>query len=158
MNVFCFTLYISIHLYLYLSIYLYIYIYIYTHTHTNFPVNAIVKLVPNPWSGDTQGQETFLAPSADNQTCNYDTECSNHHPSLSTPMYIICIFKVYFLNLCVKWEIVDVLKTYFLYFLLSFVYTLYLHLNKALERVVVVISQNGSQFKAFEKFAAVDIY
>ena len=26
----------------------------------------------------------FLAPSADKQTCNYDTECSNHHPSLST--------------------------------------------------------------------------
>ena len=25
-----------------------------------------------------------FAPSADNQTCNYDTECSNHHPSLST--------------------------------------------------------------------------
>ena len=32
----------------------------------------------------SQGQETFLAPSADKQTRNYDTECSNHHPSLST--------------------------------------------------------------------------
>ena len=31
-----------------------------------------------------QGQETFLAPSADNHTRNYHTECSNHHPSLST--------------------------------------------------------------------------
>ena len=29
---------------------------------------------------DSQGQETFLAPSIDNQTCNYDKECSNHHP------------------------------------------------------------------------------
>ena len=28
--------------------------------------------------------ENVLAPSADNQTRNYDTECSNHHPSLST--------------------------------------------------------------------------
>ena len=28
------------------------------------------------WSGDSQGEETFLAPSADNQTRNYDTECS----------------------------------------------------------------------------------
>ena len=27
---------------------------------------------------------TFLAPSADKQTHNYDTECSNLHPSLST--------------------------------------------------------------------------
>ena len=34
-------------------------------------------------SRDTQGQETFLAPSADEQTRNYDTECSNHHPSQS---------------------------------------------------------------------------
>ena len=40
--------------------------------------------VYHPWSRDSQGQETFLAPSADKQTCNYVTECSNHHPSLST--------------------------------------------------------------------------
>ena len=40
--------------------------------------------LPHPRSGDSQGQETFLAPSADKQTRNYDTECSNHHPSLST--------------------------------------------------------------------------
>ena len=26
---------------------------------------------------------TFLAPSADKQTRNYDIECSNHHPSIS---------------------------------------------------------------------------
>ena len=31
-----------------------------------------------------QGQETFLAPSADKQTRSYDTECSNPHSSLST--------------------------------------------------------------------------
>ena len=41
------------------------------------PVNAIVRL-PHPRSGDSQGQQTFLAPSADKQTHNYDTECSNH--------------------------------------------------------------------------------
>ena len=52
-----------------------IYIYI------NLLVNAIVRL-SHPQNGDSQGQETFLAPPADKQTCNYDTECSNHHPSL----------------------------------------------------------------------------
>ena len=52
-------------------------------TAANLPVNAIVSL-PHPWSADSQGQETFLAPSADKQIRNYDTEFSNHHPSLST--------------------------------------------------------------------------
>ena len=51
--------------------------------YTNLPVNVIVRL-PHPRSGNSQGQEMFLAPSADKQTRNYDTECSNHHPSLST--------------------------------------------------------------------------
>ena len=60
-----------------IHIYIYIYIYIYIQ------IDVIVRL-PHPRSGDRQGQETFLAPSADKQTCNYDTECSNHHPSLST--------------------------------------------------------------------------
>ena len=47
---------------------MYIYIYIYI----NLPVNAIVRL-RHPRSGDSQGQETFLAPSVDKQTRNYDT-------------------------------------------------------------------------------------
>ena len=51
--------------------------------YTKWPENAIVRL-PYPRSGYSQGQETFLAPSADKQTRNYDIECSNHHPSLST--------------------------------------------------------------------------
>ena len=51
--------------------------------YTNLAVNAIVRL-PHPWSGDSQDQETFLVPSSDKQTRKYDTECSNHHPSLST--------------------------------------------------------------------------
>ena len=55
------------------------YIYIYTY----LPVNVIVRL-PRFRSPNNQGQETFLAPSADKQTRNYNTRCSNHHPSLST--------------------------------------------------------------------------
>ena len=46
-------------------------------------IYAIVRL-HHSRSGDSQEQETFLAPSADKQTHNYDTECSNHYPSLST--------------------------------------------------------------------------
>ena len=38
----------------------------------------------HPWGKDSQGQQLFLAFFADNQTHNYDIECSNHHPSLST--------------------------------------------------------------------------
>ena len=51
--------------------------------YTNLPVNAIVR-IPHPWSGHSQGQETFSAPSTDKQTRNYDTACSNHHLSIST--------------------------------------------------------------------------
>ena len=50
---------------------------------TNLPVDVIFRL-PHHQSGDSQGQETFLAPSADKQTRNYDIVCSNHPPSLST--------------------------------------------------------------------------
>ena len=46
------------------------------YIYTNLPVDVIVR-IPHPRSGDRQGQETFLAPSADKQTCNYDIECSN---------------------------------------------------------------------------------
>ena len=51
--------------------------------YTNLPLNVIVRL-PDPQSRGSQGQETFLAPTGDKQTRNYDTECSNHSPSLST--------------------------------------------------------------------------
>ena len=50
--------------------------------YSNKPRDATVRL-PHPWSGDSQGQETFLAPSVDKQTCNFDKECSNLHPSQS---------------------------------------------------------------------------
>ena len=39
---------------------------------------------PYPQSRDSQGKDTVLASSAGKKTCNYDTECSNRHPSLST--------------------------------------------------------------------------
>ena len=51
--------------------------------HTNLPVDVLVRL-PHPRNGNSQGQKTFLAPSADKQIGNYDIDCSNHHPSLST--------------------------------------------------------------------------
>ena len=47
--------------------------------HMNLPVNAVVRQL-HPRSRNSQGQETFLAPSADNQTCNYETEYSNQPP------------------------------------------------------------------------------
>ena len=42
--------------------------------YTNLPVSDIVRL-PHPRIGDSHGQETFLAPTADKQTRSYDTEC-----------------------------------------------------------------------------------
>ena len=72
--------YIYIYIYiLYVYLYIYIYIYIYIQIYANLPVNAIVRL-PHPRSGNNLGQETFLALSADKQTRNYDTECSNPIP------------------------------------------------------------------------------
>ena len=67
-------------------------IYIKIYIYTNLPVNAIVKL-PHPRSGDSQGQERFLAPSADKQTRNYDTECSDHQTNIY--IYIIYISYIY---------------------------------------------------------------
>ena len=65
------------------------YIYIYIYIYANLRVDVIVRL-PHPWGGDSQGQEMFLAPSADKLTRNCDIECSNHHPSLSTLYVYIC--------------------------------------------------------------------
>ena len=53
------------------------------YIYTNLVINTVVRL-PHPWIVDSQGQKMFLAPSADKQTRNYNVECSNHHPSLST--------------------------------------------------------------------------
>ena len=50
----------------------------YIYIHANLPVDDIVR-PPHTWSGGSQGQETFLGPSADKQTQNYETRCSTHH-------------------------------------------------------------------------------
>ena len=44
----------------------------------------VIVRPPHGWSGKSQKKETFLATSADKQTCNYHMKCSNHHPSIST--------------------------------------------------------------------------
>ena len=68
-----------VYVYICMYIYVYIYIYIYIYIHTNLSVNAIVRQA-HPRSGDSQGKKTFVTPSADKQSRNYDIECSNHHP------------------------------------------------------------------------------
>ena len=68
------------HIY-YTYIYAYIYIYIYK-IYTNLPRNVTVRL-PHPWRGNSQCQETFLAPSADKETRNNNTELN------------ICIYIIY---------------------------------------------------------------
>ena len=59
---------------------MYVYICIYVYKFTK---KCHSQATPHPQSRDSQGQETFLAPSPDKQTSNYDKECSNHHPSQS---------------------------------------------------------------------------
>ena len=59
------------YIYTYIYIYIYIYIIYITYIYTNLRVSAVVRL-PHPRSRDSQGQEIFLAPSADKQTGNYD--------------------------------------------------------------------------------------
>ena len=71
-------MYVCMYLYIY-NIYIYIYIYIYE----NLIRNAIAKL-PHPWRGDNQGQEAFLAPSADKQTRVLKiTIPPNHHEAIA---------------------------------------------------------------------------
>ena len=53
------------------------------YRYTNLPTNIILR-VPNPWSRNNQGKETFLAPSAGKKIRNYDLDCSNHKPCLLT--------------------------------------------------------------------------
>ena len=50
--------------------------------YANLPGNATVRLLHRR-GGDSQGQETRN--SAEKETRNYDTECSNHYPSQSPP-------------------------------------------------------------------------
>ena len=67
-----------------------------SYIHASLRVNVIVRLahprsedkchsrLAHPRNEDSLNQETFSALSADNQTRNYDTVHSNHHPSPST--------------------------------------------------------------------------
>ena len=59
-------------LFRYLCIYIFTIIYN-IYIYTNLLASDVVRL-PHHWSGDSQGQETFLAPSADTRTRNYETE------------------------------------------------------------------------------------
>ena len=45
-----------------------------SYIYTYLAVNDIVRL-PHPGGGDSQGQETFLAPSADKKTHKYTYTC-----------------------------------------------------------------------------------
>ena len=49
-----------------------------SHIYENLPTNSIVRL-PHLWSSDSQGQETFLAPNADKEIRNYDTDRLNRY-------------------------------------------------------------------------------
>ena len=62
--------------------YIYIYIYICICIYT-----CIVR-PPHPRSGDSQGQETFLALSADKQTRNYDIRVPKPPSLIINPIYI----------------------------------------------------------------------
>ena len=64
----CINIYIYLYIYIY-YMYLYVYLYIYICIYIR---NAIVRL-PYLRSGDSQGQETFSATSAEKQTRNHDT-------------------------------------------------------------------------------------
>ena len=56
---------------------------IYTHKFTSEFHNQ-TTLTINLKAETARRKQTFLAPSADNQTHNYDTKCSDYNPSLST--------------------------------------------------------------------------
>ena len=49
----------------------------YVYMYRNVAKNTTVR-VPHPWIRDSKDQETFLPPSANNQS-----QCSNQHHSLS---------------------------------------------------------------------------
>ena len=98
-----YTALILYYIYIYIHIYTYIYIYIYVICIyiTNLPVNAIVRLT-HPQNGDSQGQETFLPPSADKQTRNYDIRVLKQ-PSLpiNPRVNVYCMYNVCTLYICI---------------------------------------------------------
>ena len=121
--------------------------------HTNLPVNVIARL-PHPRIGDSQGQKTFLAPSADKQTRNYDKEWSNHHPSLSTlgqkklsrsKMKWWAIYTNLSVNVIVR---LPHLGNGYIYFYIYFYISIYIFQNSKLKTrcVGVLLNQNNTFF------------
>ena len=80
-------IYICICICIYIYIYIwYIYIYI---IYVNLPTRPIVRNQNTPsilglGRRGNPGHKTFLADYSDKKIDNYDKECSNHHPFLST--------------------------------------------------------------------------
>ena len=74
----------------------------YVYIYTNLPVNAIVRL-PHPRSRDSEDHETFLAPSADKQTRNYNRRVLKPPSLCINPIYLIYIYiYIYLLTLFAK--------------------------------------------------------
>ena len=74
MYIYTYIIYIYIYIYIY-NVYICVNIYIYTHKFT-----SKCHRLPHPRSGDSQGQETFLVPSANKQTCNYEKSAQTTIP------------------------------------------------------------------------------
>ena len=51
---------------------------IYIYSKITKLLRKVIVRLSHPRSGDSEGQETLLAPSADKSTCNYDIECYVH--------------------------------------------------------------------------------
>ena len=54
-----------------------------SYIHTSLSKNVMARLHNTPGK-DSQYQETFSAPSLDNNRRSYETECQNYHRSVST--------------------------------------------------------------------------
>ena len=68
-------------------------------------------------------QETFLAPSADKQTRNYDTECSNHHLPQS-----ILRSKGLSRSKMEWWVVYTDLPVNYIYIYIYIIYNIYIHI------------------------------
>ena len=102
-----------------------------SHIYTNLPVNIKVRL-PHPQGGDSQDQETFLAPFTDNQTRNYDAKCSNHHPSLSLSIIHIYIY-IFIYNIYMQYIYIFIYNIY--------IYNIYIYIYMYIMIATDVIGQ-----------------
>ena len=115
--------------------------------YTNLLKNAIARLL-HPQNRDSQGKKTFLASSVDNQTCNCDTEFSNHYHSLSmlrvqgythTNIYIYNLYiYTYIIYICMCLYVIHAyiyIYTYLdicthIYIYIIYIYILYIYIYK----------------------------